>query len=84
MAKRRTSVRKREREMEKRQRELRKSQKAADKRERRLSREQEDSSAPSEGTDVAVGAAGQDEIGPPDSASSEEPGITEERTSYQA
>ena len=78
MAKRRSSVRKREREIEKRQRELRKSRKAADKRERRLSRDQQASPVPSEGTDVAVG---QDEIGPRDSTDSEEPGITEERTS---
>ncbi len=78
MAKRRPSVRKREREIEKRQRELRKSQKAADKRERRLSRDQQASSATSEGTDVAVG---QDQIGPRDSTDSEEPGITEEHTS---
>ena len=78
MAKRRSSVRKREREIEKRQRELRKSQRAADKRERRLSRDREASSAPAEGTDDAVD---QDEIGPPDSRDSEEPGITEESTS---
>ena len=78
MAKRRTSVRKREREIEKRQREIKKSQKAAEKRERRLSRGQEDSSAPSEGPDAAVG---QDEIGPPDSTNSQELGITEEGTS---
>ena len=78
MAKRRTSVRKREREIEKRQRELRKSQKAADKRERRLSRDQQASPAPSEGTEVSVG---QDEVGPRDSTDSEEPGVTEERTS---
>jgi len=75
MTKRRSSVRKREREIQKRQRELKKSKKAADKRERRLSRDQQASSAPSEGTDVAVG---QDEIGPRDSTDSEEPGITEE------
>ena len=78
MAKRRTSVRKREREIEKRQRELRKAQRAADKRERRLGRDQQASAAPPEGTDVAVG---QDEISSRDSVGSEEPGITEERTS---
>ncbi len=78
MAKRRTSVRKREREIQKRQRELKKSKKAAEKRERRLSRDQQASSAPSEGTDVAVG---QDEIGPSDSTDSEKPVITEEGTS---
>ena len=75
MAKRRTSVRKREREMEKRQRELRKSQKLAEKRERRLKRDQQVSSAPTGDTDVAVK---QDEIGPSDSTNSEKPGITEE------
>ena len=78
MATRRSSVRKREREIEKRQRELRKTRKAADKRERRLSRDQQASSAPSEGTDVAVN---QDEIGPGDSSDAEEPGITEEGSS---
>jgi hypothetical protein len=78
MAKRRSSVRKREREIEKRQRELKKSQRAADKRERRLKRDQQASPAPSEGKDVAVG---QDEIGPRDSTDSEEPGITEGHTS---
>lgn len=78
MTKRRSSVRKREREIQKRQRELKKSQKAAEKRERRLSRDQQASSAPSEGTDAAVG---QDEIGPHDSTDSEEPGITDGRTS---
>ena len=78
MAKRRSSVRKREREIEKRQRELKKSQKAADKRERRLSRDQQGSSAPPTGTDIA---ANQDETGPPGSIGSQEPGITEERTS---
>lgn len=78
MAKRRTSVRKREREIEKRQREIRKSKKAAEKRERRLNRDQEASSPPPEGTDVVVGA---DEIGTPDSTDSQEPGITEERAS---
>ena len=81
MAKQRSSVRKREREIAKRQRELKKSQKAADKRERRLGRDQEASAAPSLGSDVAVA---QDEIGPRDRADSEEPGITEERASCQA
>ena len=81
MAKRRSSVRKREREIEKRQRELKKSQKAADKRERRLKRDQEASAEPSESTDVAVGP---DEIGPRDSTDSEEPGIREEGMSRQA
>ncbi len=74
MAKRRSSVRKRERENEKRQRELRKSSKAAEKRERRLSRDQPDSAAPLEGTDVAVD---QDESAPRDSGGPEEPGTTE-------
>ena len=78
MAKGRSSVRKREREIEKRQRELKKSQRAAGKRERRLNRDRQVSSVPSEGTDVAVN---QDEIGPCDSTNSEEPGITEECTS---
>ena len=77
MAQRRSSVRKRERELAKRQRELKKSRKAADKRERRLERNQQASSAPSEGTDVAVA---QDEIGPSESTDSGEPGITEEGT----
>ena len=75
MAKQRSSVRKREREIAKRQRELKKSQKAADKRERRLSRDQQASSVPSEDTDVTVD---RDEIGPCDSTNSEKPGITEE------
>ena len=74
MAKRQSSVRKREREIKKRQRGLERLQKAADKRERRLNRDQEASSAPSEGTD---GAVGQDETGPPDSTGSEEPVKTE-------
>ncbi len=78
MAKRRSSVRKREREIEKRQREIKKAQKAAEKRERRLSRDQEASSAPSEGTDVAVG---RDAIAPRDSTGSVDPGNTEEPTS---
>jgi len=78
MAKRRTSVRKREREMEKRQREVKKSQKAAEKRERRLSHNQQAPSTRSDGTDVA---AGQDEIGPRDNAGSEESGIVEQGTS---
>ncbi len=78
MAKRRSSVRKREREIEKRQRELKKSQKAAEKRERRLARDQQASSVPSEGTDDAVK---QDEIAPGESADAQQPGITEERTS---
>lgn len=79
MAKRRSSVRKREREIEKRQRELKKSQRAAEKRERRLNRDQQASSVPSEGTNDAVK---QDEIAPGDSTESEQPGITEERTSH--
>jgi len=54
MAKKRPSVRKRERENDKRQRELKKSQKAADKRERRLSREQETSFPPREDADIAA------------------------------
>jgi hypothetical protein len=74
MAKRRSSVRKREREIEKRQRELRKTKKATDKRERRLTRDHTDSSAPSEGADVVVD---QDDRGPRESAGSEEPGTTE-------
>ena len=78
MGRRRTSVRKHEREIEKRQRELKKSRKAADKRERRLSGDRQASSAPSEGTDLAVG---QKEIGPGDTTDSEKPGVTEERTS---
>jgi hypothetical protein len=81
MAKRRSSVRKREREIVKRQRELKKSQKAADKRERRLSRDQQASSAPFDGMDVAVG---RDEILPRDSTDSEQPHIPEERTLRQA
>ena len=81
MAKKRSSVRKREREIEKRQRELKRSQRAADKRERRLSRDRQVSSAPSEGMDVAVK---QDEIGPRDSTGLEEPGITEEHMSRQS
>ena len=60
MAKKQTSVRKREREMAKRQRELRKSQKAAEKRERRLSRPDQASSASS---GIAEGTAS-DEIAP--------------------
>jgi hypothetical protein len=75
MAKKRTSVRKRERENEKRQRELKKSRRAADKRERRLNRDRQASSTPSEDTDAAVK---QDEIGPRDSTKSEKPGITDE------
>ena len=74
MAKRRSSVRKREREIEKRQRELRKSRKAADKRERRLNRDQPDSSAPPDGMEVVVD---QDEGAPRDSVGSEEPGTTQ-------
>jgi hypothetical protein len=74
MAKRRTSVRKREREIEKRQRELKKSQKAAEKRERRLNRDKPIASAPSEGTDVAVG---QDGTGPHDSVDSAGPPAAE-------
>jgi len=81
MAKRRSSVRKREREIEKRQRELKKSRKAADKRERRLSRDQQASPAPSETTSVAVE---QDEIGPRDSTHSQEPGITAKGMSRSA
>ena len=61
MAKRRTSVRKHEREIQKRRRQLEKSQKAADKRERRLSQEQQVSSAPLDAVDVD---GGQDEISP--------------------
>jgi len=80
MAKRRSSVRKRERELVKRQRELKKSRRAADKRERRFQRDQQASSAPSEGTDVAVAL---DEIGPGNSTDSEEPGITEDGMSGQ-
>ena len=74
----RSSVRKREREIEKRQRERKRSQRAADKRERRFNRDQQVSSALPEDTGVAVG---QDKIGPHDTTGSEEPGITEERTS---
>ena len=76
MAKRRSSVRKREREVVKRQREVKKSQKAADRRERRLNRDQQVSAAPSEGTDVAVN---QDELGPCDSTDSKEPSIEARR-----
>ncbi len=78
MAKRRTSVRKRDREIEKRQREIRKSKKAAEKRERRLNREQEGSSPPPEGADVVIIP---DEIGQPESTDAQESGITEERAS---
>ena len=78
MAKRRSSVRKREREIEKRQRGIKKSQKAADKRERRLNRDKQAASEPSEDTDVAVG---QKEIVPCDRTDSEKPGTSEERTS---
>ncbi len=55
MAKKQTSVRKREREMAKRQRELRKSQKAAEKRERRLRRPDQASSASSAAADGTAG-----------------------------
>jgi hypothetical protein len=75
MAKRRSSVRKREREMEKRQRELKRSRRAADKRERRLNRDRQVSPTSSQDTDVAVK---QDEIGPRDSTDSVEPDITDE------
>jgi hypothetical protein len=78
MAKRRSSVRKREREIVKRQRELKKAQRAADKRERRLERNRQASPAPSEGTDV-VGS--QDESGPCDSMDSGELAIAEENMS---
>jgi len=81
MAKRRTSVRKREREMEKRQREIKKSQKAADKRERRLNHDREAPSAPPDDTDVAVN---QDEINPRGGTGSEEPGLVEQGVSSQA
>ena len=72
MAKKRTSVLKRQREAAKRQRELKKSQNAAEKRERRLSGVQEASSAPSEGAEVAVG---QDEINSHDDRSADGPAI---------
>jgi hypothetical protein len=81
MAKRRSSVRKREREIVKRQRELKKSQRAADKRERRVERDQQASSAPSEGTVVAID---QGENGLCDSMVSGELGITEAGMSRQA
>ena len=72
MAKRRTSVRKREREIVKRQRELRKSRKAAEKRERRLKPDRGIEPAPTRQTDVE---AGQNEFGPRDSTGPEETGI---------
>jgi len=81
MAKRRTSVRKREREIEKRQREVKKSQKAAEKRERRLGRDQQASSAPSEGADVATG---QDEVDPRNGTETIERCIAEQPTSPKA
>ena len=73
MAKTRSSVRKREREIEKRRRELKKSQRAADKRERRLTRARRGSSLSSEETNLAVT---QDETSPCDSANLEKSGIT--------
>jgi hypothetical protein len=77
MAKTRSSVRKREREIEKRQRELRKAQKAADKRERRIKRDRPVVSAPSEATEVGVA---RNEPGHEDGMDSEEPGAAEQRT----
>ena len=77
MAKRRSSVRKPEREIEKRQRELRKARKAADKRERRLKRDGPVVSAPSEATGVGVS---RNEPGHEDGTDSEEPGAAEQRT----
>lgn len=52
MAKARSSVRKREREVQKRQRELKKSKKAAEKRERRFTRDGKEPSEPSDGADA--------------------------------
>lgn len=72
MAKRRSSVRKREREIEKRQRDARKARKAADKRERRFQRDQPVQSANSEDTDVV---AGQNEPGREDGMDSEKPDV---------
>jgi hypothetical protein len=56
MARKRSTVQKREREFRKRQRQRKKAEKAAEKRERRLHRGQSDSTEVSEQTEIATDA----------------------------